>query len=70
MHLKGLKVTKLRDWSFVHRVVGRDIVIAGHDYPSKAPTDDKRRRNWCPNLGTRYMTHMKDPCAMSFCPLY
>ena len=29
----GLDVTKLRDWSFVHRVVGQDIVIAGHDNP-------------------------------------
>jgi hypothetical protein len=42
----GLDVTKLRDWSFVHRVVGKDILIAGHDHPSKAPTDNKRRPNW------------------------
>jgi len=42
----GLEVTKLRDWSFVHRVVGKDILIAGHDHPSKAPADDKRRPNW------------------------
>ena len=42
----GLDVTKLRDWSFVHRVVGKDIVIAGQDHPSKSPTDNKRRPNW------------------------
>lgn len=42
----GLDVTNLRDWSFVHRVVGKDILIAGHDHPSKAPTDNKRRPNW------------------------
>jgi len=42
----GLDVTKLRDWSFVHRVVGKDVIIAGHDHPSKAPTDNARRPNW------------------------
>ncbi len=42
----GLDVTKLRDWTFVHRAVGRDIIIAGHDHPSKAPTDNSRRPNW------------------------
>lgn len=42
----GLEVTKLRDWSFVHRVVGKDVIIAGHDHPSKAPTDNARRPNW------------------------
>ena len=41
----GLEVTKLRDWSFVHRVVGKDVIIAGHDHSSKAPADNKRRPN-------------------------
>lgn len=42
----GLDVTKLRDWSFVHRVIGRDIIIAGHDHASKTPTDNTRRPDW------------------------
>jgi hypothetical protein len=42
----ALDVTKLRDWSFLHRVIERDIVIAGHDHPSKTPTDNSRRPNW------------------------
>ena len=42
----NIDVTKLRDWSFVHRAIGKDIVIAGHDHPSKAPTVNVRRPNW------------------------
>lgn len=42
----GVDVTKLRDWSYVLRVVGKDVIIVGHDHPSKAPTDSTRRPNW------------------------
>ena len=42
----GVDVTKLRDWSYVHRVSGRDIVIAGHDHVPKAPATEPRRPNW------------------------
>lgn len=42
----GVDVTKLRDWSYVLRVVGKDVIIAGRDHPSKAPTDNTRRPNW------------------------
>lgn len=42
----GVVVTKLRDWSYVHRVVGKDVIIAGHDHAPKAPTADRRRPNW------------------------
>ena len=42
----GVDVTKLRDWSYVLRVVGKDVIIAGHDHPAKAPTADRRRPNW------------------------
>ena len=42
----GVDVTKLRDWTYVHRVAGRDIVIAGHDHRSNAPTENNRRPNW------------------------
>ncbi len=44
--MNGIDVTKVRDWSYVYRVIGKDIVIAGHDHPSKAPTDNPRRPNW------------------------
>lgn len=42
----GIDVTKLRGWSYVQRVIGRDIVIAGHDHPARAPADNPRRPNW------------------------
>ncbi len=42
----GVDVKKLRDWSYVHRVCGRDIIIAGYDHAAKAPTADPRRPNW------------------------
>jgi hypothetical protein len=43
---QGIDVTKLRDWSYVHRVVGRDIIVAGHDHPARGETDNPRRPNW------------------------
>ena len=34
------------DWSYVHRVIGKDVIIAGHDHPAKGETENKRRPNW------------------------
>lgn len=42
----GVEVTKLRDWSYVQRVIGRDVILAGHDHASKAKTENVRRPNW------------------------
>jgi len=42
----GIDVIKLRDWSYVHRVIGKDIIIAGHDHPARGQTENKRRPNW------------------------
>jgi hypothetical protein len=42
----GLDVTKLRDWSYVHRAVGKDIIIAGNDQPARGKTDNPRRPDW------------------------
>jgi len=42
----GIAVTELRDWSYVHRVIGRDVVIAGHDHPARAAAENPRRPNW------------------------
>jgi hypothetical protein len=43
---QGLDVTQLRDWSYVHRVVGNDLIIAGHDHPARGEADNPRRPNW------------------------
>jgi hypothetical protein len=43
---QGIDVTRLRDWSYVLRVVGRDVVIAGHDHPARVRSDNPRRPNW------------------------
>lgn len=43
---QGIDVTGLRDWSYVHRVVGRDVIIAGRDFPAQGETDNARRPNW------------------------
>ena len=52
----GIDVTKLRDWSYVHRVIGKDVIIAGHDHAAKARRTTRggrtgiawarRRRRW------------------------
>lgn len=42
----GLDVTKLRDWSYVQRVVGQDVILAGNDQASKAKVENVRRPNW------------------------
>jgi len=30
----GIDVSRIRDWGYVHKVVGRDVIIAGRDRPS------------------------------------
>ena len=42
----GFATAQLRDWSYVHRVIGRDVIIAGNDQPSRTPSDNRRRPNW------------------------
>ena len=41
---QGIDVTKLKDWSYVLRAVGRDVIIAGHDQVSPFSRDPKSRR--------------------------
>lgn len=43
---QGVDVAKLRDWSYVQQVVGRDVIIAGHDHPARGETENPRRPNW------------------------
>jgi len=40
----GVDVTKLKDWSYVLRVVGTDVIIAGHDHASPFSRDPSKRR--------------------------
>lgn len=42
----GVEVTKLRDWSYVQRVIGKDVILVGHDHASKAKAENVRRPNW------------------------
>jgi hypothetical protein len=42
----GINVRKLRDWSYVLRAIGRDVVIAGHDHAAKAGPTSLGRQNW------------------------
>ena len=39
---KGVAVAGLQGWGYVHKVVGRDVIIAGRDHPG--PTKRLRRR--------------------------
>ncbi|MFO0816883.1 MAG: DUF4838 domain-containing protein [Pirellulales bacterium] len=43
---QGVDVAKLRDWSYVQRVVGQDVMLAGHDHPPRGQTENPRRPNW------------------------
>lgn len=43
---QGIQTTALRDWSYVHRAVGRDLILAGHDHPARGETTNARRPNW------------------------
>ncbi len=43
---QGIDVTTLRDWSYVLRTVGSDLIVAGHDHAAKAKSEEPRRPNW------------------------
>ena len=43
---QGVDPTKLRDWSYVLRAVGPNLIIAGNDAAARGETDDRRRPNW------------------------
>ncbi|MFC1713764.1 DUF4838 domain-containing protein [Candidatus Poribacteria bacterium] len=47
----GVVVSDFTGWSYVHKVVGRDLIIAGSDHPPPFNPDPNRRRNW-DRLGT------------------
>lgn len=39
----GIDNGKLKDWSYVLRAVGRDLIIVGHDQPTPLPVDPKTK---------------------------
>lgn len=47
----GIDTGKFKGWSYLHKTVGRDVIIAGHDHPSPGKTDNSRRPDW-DRLGT------------------
>jgi len=42
----GVQPPTLDGWGYVQRVVGEDVVLAGHDHPARGETVNKRRPNW------------------------
>ena len=42
----GVDATKLRDWSYVQRAAGKDIIIAGHDHPPRGQGTNAKRPDW------------------------
>jgi hypothetical protein len=42
----GVDVMALTGWGYVQRVIGKDLIIAGHDHPAKGETENPRRPNW------------------------
>lgn len=50
---QGIAAEQCRGWGYVHRVVGRDVIIAGHDQPAptKSAEQNARHPDW-DRLGT------------------
>lgn len=50
---QGVDVNRLKGWSYIHRAVGRDVIVAGHDHasPGKLPVAKSRNGTW-DRLGT------------------
>ncbi|HEY1050349.1 MAG TPA: DUF4838 domain-containing protein [Prosthecobacter sp.] len=48
----GVEASKLRGWSYVQRVVGRDVIICGHDQPAPAGQEAGSRNPSWDHLGT------------------
>ena len=47
----GINVAQLKGWGYVHKAVGRDVIIAGREQPSPGPAVRPRRPTW-DRLGT------------------
>jgi tetratricopeptide (TPR) repeat protein len=38
----GINISQLKGWSYIQKVIGRDLVIVGNDQPCPAPPDPKK----------------------------
>ncbi len=47
----GIDVKQFKGWSYIHKAVGKDLIIVGHDHPSPGKTENSRRPDW-DRLGT------------------
>jgi hypothetical protein len=43
---QGIDPAKLRDWSYIQRVVGADLILVGNDHPAVAASENNRRPSW------------------------
>lgn len=43
---QGVDLTKLPDWSYVHRAIDQNVIVAGNDHPARTETENPRRPNW------------------------
>jgi len=48
----GVDVAKIRNWGYVHRVVGRDLIVTGRDVPSPETNSKDTRRPVFDRIGT------------------
>ncbi|NOX99051.1 MAG: DUF4838 domain-containing protein, partial [Verrucomicrobia bacterium] len=42
----GINVKQFKGWSYVHKTIGKDVIIAGYDHPSPGKTENARRPDW------------------------
>ena len=49
---RGVEVALLKGWSYVHKVIGRDLIIAGRDHPAPSPPKGNRPRTGWDRVGT------------------
>ncbi len=47
----GIDVKQFKGWAYVHKTVGKNVIIVGHDHPSPGKTANARRPDW-DRLGT------------------
>jgi len=43
---QSIEPARLKDWSYVQRAIGKDVLIVGHDHPAKAEAENLRRPSW------------------------
>ena len=49
---QGVEVAQLKDWGYVQRAVGREVILAGRDHPAPSPPKGSRSRSGWDRVGT------------------